>query len=64
MINKILLLVVFTLCVVVGFSIWYLTFWFITKEQNLFLWIWWIKIIYLLLSFNTTNNIIDFVNKN
>jgi hypothetical protein len=35
-----------------------------TGEYNPILWEWWVKMIYLIAGVNSTNNIIDFVNKN
>jgi hypothetical protein len=62
--NKFLFFLLFTLCVVFGFGIWFLIVWFMTGEYNPILWEWWVKMIYLIAGVNSTNNIIDFVNKN
>jgi multisubunit Na+/H+ antiporter MnhE subunit len=40
---------------VFGFGIWYLIFWFITNDPNLFAWHWAVKIIYLFISFSSTS---------
>lgn len=63
MIKYFLFFILFTLAVMFGLTFWYLIFWFITEQKNLFSWELWVKIIYLLLSLNTTNNIIDFINR-
>lgn len=63
MLEKFLFFILFTLAVMFGLTFWYLIFWFITEQKNLFSWELWVKIIYLLLSLNTTNNIIDFINR-
>jgi hypothetical protein len=34
-----------------GFGLWFLVFWFITMEPNLFIWGMWTKVTYLILSF-------------
>jgi len=35
----------------IGFGLWYMVFWFITMEPNLFIWGMWTKVTYLILSF-------------
>ncbi len=42
-----------------GFGFWYLIFWFITAQYNLFLWHWATKIIYVLLSITSTSGIVE-----
>ncbi len=44
---------------VFSFSMWYLIFWFITAEDNLFIWSRWTKAAYLLLAFLTMTGITD-----
>jgi hypothetical protein len=48
------LILTLVISLVFGFGFWYLIFWFLTNEPNLFLWHWVTKIFYLLLSFSTT----------
>lgn len=43
----------------VSFGLWYLIFWFITAEDNLFMWSGWIKAFYLILGFTSMTGIID-----
>jgi hypothetical protein len=50
---------VLLLSFVFSFSMWYLIFWFITAEDNLFIWGGWTKTAYLLLSFMSMGGIID-----
>jgi hypothetical protein len=50
---------VILLSFVFSFSIWYLIFWFITAEDNLFIWSGWTKAAYLLLSFMAMSGIAD-----
>jgi hypothetical protein len=38
------------LCIVFGSGIWYLIFWFVSNESNLFMWHWGTKIVYLILA--------------
>lgn len=45
--------------IVFGFGFWYLIFWFITTEPNLFLWHWVTKTVYLLFAFAATSGITD-----
>jgi hypothetical protein len=42
-----------------GFGFWYLIFWFITVEPNLFVWHWVTKIVYLFFSFASTSGVIN-----
>jgi hypothetical protein len=42
-----------------GFGFWYLIFWFVSNEPNMFTWHWVTKIAYLLLSFSATTGIIN-----
>jgi len=44
---------------VFSFGIWYLIFWFITAEDNLFIWNGWTKAAYLLMTFLTMIGIAD-----
>jgi hypothetical protein len=40
-----------------GFGFWYLIFWFVTTEPNLFLWHWGTKTVYLLFAFASASGI-------
>lgn len=42
---------------VFGFGFWYLIFWFLTNEPNLFMWHWLTKTLYLLFSFSSIGGI-------
>lgn len=53
------LLFILILSFIFGFGFWYLIFWFITTEPNLFLWHWVTKILYLILSMTSTNGIYE-----
>lgn len=44
---------------VFGFGFWYLIFWFVSNEPNLFMWHWITKVVYLLLSFSATTGILN-----
>ena len=52
------ILLILLLSFIFGFGFWYLIFWFITSEHNLFLWHWATKLIYLILSITATEGII------
>ena len=58
---KMLLTVV--LSFIFGFGFWYLIFWFITAEVNLFLWSGWTKAAYLLMSFAAVSGTFDLITK-
>ena len=44
---------------VFGFGFWYLIFWFLTNEPNLFMWHWLTKTLYLVFSFSSLGAIIE-----
>lgn len=48
----------FLLGFIFGFGFWYLIFWFVSNEPNLFLWHWVTKILYLMFSFASTSGIL------
>jgi hypothetical protein len=54
---KYILILIFS--IIFGFGLWYLIFWFLTTEYNLFLWHWVTKIVYLLLSISSSSSISD-----
>lgn len=41
----------------IGFGLWFMVFWFLTMEPNLFIWEPWVKITYLILSFVATSGV-------
>lgn len=43
---------------IIGFGVWYLIFWFVSAESNLFIWGPWTKIFYLFLAVNSTGQIL------
>jgi len=59
--KSILLLII---SVLFGFGIWYVIFWFVSNESNLFMWHWVTKIVYLILSFAASEGIFKGVNQN
>jgi hypothetical protein len=46
-----------------GFGVWYLIFWFVSTESNAFTWSLFMKILYLLLSYSTTEINRDYFSK-
>jgi hypothetical protein len=42
-----------------GFGFWYLIFWFVSNEPNMFVWHWVTKIVYLFFGFSSTSGIIN-----
>jgi hypothetical protein len=52
------------LCIVFGSGIWYLIFWFVSNEPNLFEWHWVTKILYLLFAASSTQGIFEGLTKN
>lgn len=57
-------LLVLLLSLVLGFGFWYLIFWFILSEKNLFIWSPVAKIFYLLFSFFATSGILSALTEN
>lgn len=53
---KLILLLIISL--ILGFGVWYLIFWFVSTESNLFIWGTWTKIFYLFLGVNSTGQIL------
>ncbi len=49
----------FNLGFVFGFGFWYLIFWFVSNEPNMFVWHWVTKIVYLFFGFSSTTGIIN-----
>jgi len=62
--NIFAIIILSMLLLIMWLVIWFLIVWFMTGEYNPILWEWWVKMIYLIAGVNSTNNIIDFVNKN
>lgn len=44
---------------ILGFGFWYLVLWFLTNEQNLFLWSMWTKGFYLIFSITSTSGVME-----
>ena len=49
----------FLLSVIGGFGFWYLIFWFVSSEPNLFMWGPWTKGFYLFFGFTSTGQILE-----
>jgi hypothetical protein len=49
----------FLLGILFGFGFWYLIFWFVSNQPNMFEWHWVTKIVYLFFSFSSTSGIIN-----
>jgi hypothetical protein len=54
---KLIFLLLFS--ILIGFGLWYLVFWFLTNEPNLFLWHWVTKAFYLILAASSTSGIFE-----
>lgn len=52
-------ILVFLLSAVMGFSFWFFIGWFISSEFNLLLWPWYGKLFYLILSYQSSNGVMD-----
>ncbi len=52
-------IIVLLLSVVFGSGIWYLIFWFVSNEPNLFDWHWVTKIVYLILAGSSAQGIFE-----
>jgi hypothetical protein len=54
---------VLILSLIIGFGLWYLIFWFVSNEYNLFLWHPVGKIFYLIFGIASSTNIINGINE-
>ena len=57
-------ILVITFATIIGFGLWYLIFWFVSNESNLFLWHPVAKIFYLMLGLASSTNIMNEINEN
>lgn len=49
----------FLLGFIFGFGFWYLIFWFVSNQPNLFEWHWVTKILYLMFAFSSTTGTLN-----
>ena len=56
-------ILVLILSLIMGFGMWYLIFWFITSESNLFVWGPWTKGFYLFFGIASSGQILEELNK-
>jgi hypothetical protein len=47
--------------ILISFGGWYLIFWFLTGESDLFVWFWWVKLLYLIFSFSSLSSLFEFL---
>jgi hypothetical protein len=47
--------------ILLSFGGWYLIFWFLTGESDLFVWFWWVKLLYLIFSFSSLSSLFEFL---
>jgi hypothetical protein len=52
-------LIIILLSFLFGFGFWYIIFWFVSNQPNLFLWHWVTKLFYLFLSYAATQGIAE-----
>jgi hypothetical protein len=57
--EKFKVLGVLLLSLILGFGIWYIMFWFLLSESNMFMWPLFSKVIYILLSFVSASGIAE-----
>lgn len=56
-------LIVLLFAFILIFGVYYVVGWFILNEKNAFIWPWWFKVSYLLLSFASWGNLSDNLNE-
>jgi hypothetical protein len=56
---KVILILLFG--ILLSFGGWYLIFWFLTGESDLFVWFWWVKLLYLIFSFSSLSSLFEFL---
>lgn len=61
LIKTILILII---SIIIGSGLWYLIFWFISSEPNLFIWHWGVKTIYLILAMSASGGTFEGIVKN
>jgi hypothetical protein len=57
-------IIVLILSIGFGSGIWYVVFWFISNEPDLFTWHWVTKVVYLILAASTSQGIYEGLTKN
>ncbi len=61
MLDVLKVILIFLFGVSMSFGGWYLIFWFLTGEPNLFVWFWWVKLLYLIFSFSSLSSLFEFL---
>jgi len=59
MLDILKVVLIFLVGLLISFGFWYLIFWFITGEANLFVWFWGVKLFYLVFGFSSLGKIIE-----
>ncbi len=61
MLEVLKVILIFLLSVLISFGFWYLIFWFLTGESDLFGWFWGVKLLYLVFGFTSLSSILEFL---
>ena len=61
MLDVLKVVLIFLFGVLISFGFWYLIFWFLTGEPDLFAWYWWVKALYLIFGFTALSSILEFL---
>lgn len=59
MLNLLKVILIFVTGILISFGFWYLIFWFITGEANLFFWYWLVKLLYLIFGFTSLSKVLE-----
>jgi hypothetical protein len=59
MLNLLKVILIFITGILISFGFWYLIFWFITGESNLFVWYWLVKSLYLIFGFTSLSKVLE-----
>jgi hypothetical protein len=52
-------ILILLLSLIIGFGFWYLIFWFVSSESNLFIWGPWTKAFYLIFGFTSSGKTLE-----
>ena len=61
MLDILKIILIFLFGVLISFGGWYLIFWFLTGESDLFIRFWWVKLLYLIFGFSSLSSILEFL---
>jgi hypothetical protein len=61
MLDTLKVILIFLFGVLISFGSWYLIFWFLTGESDMFTWYWGVKLIYLIFGYSSLRSVLEFL---